>query len=664
MQNALPVNVRGQLPHRNGWNYVCSTISRGLNNFEEKNKMRSALAKLAIIPLLLIAIFISSTESAAQDLIPVSDVTGGSSVFVLRGGSRATPKKFVSRAGIQRTKTQRIETAKKVSKQYTTLAKVDPRRTREQAVDPKDLPSDQKLKQMPRAEASKLFAGVGEYYMDRDDYNNAIDFFREAISMDSANGVASSGLSEALALKGNELLVKDSFPVARSFFEEALKYNANNAPAYFGLAEVLTEMGKEDEAVANYEKALQNDTALSEIYTPLGALYYQRASTKLQAKQDASAELSKADNYLTKAVASSPNDAQAHYYLGLVRYSQNRNDEALTLLKKAATLDATNPDVFYYVGATLARLNRNKEAVAEFTRATTLKANFFDAWFELGSAQYELGEYQAAVDAYTRATKLNNANYEAYNNLGDAYRQLTPPNYNMAEANYNLAATLIQRQPNFDKEDAADMYSKAAFSIAKQCESNVKQGLACRWDAAVRALESADKLSTSGVDAANLGWAYYNAARSDIAAGRTMEARPKLEKAKANLQRAAANNTNFVSGPMLNLGMALTDLGEYDAAIDVLNKVVKKESKWVFAINELGIAYLKKGSFKEAVKQFKTATDRDKKFAQGYYNLGFANFKDNNIPEARKAWDALKKLDSRLAAQLDVATNGGLRGGS
>lgn len=641
-------------------------------------KMRSALANLAFAPLLLIAIFISSTESAAQELIPVGDVSGGSSVFVLRSGSRAAPKKFVSRAGIQRSKTQRIETVKKVSNQYTTLAKVTPRRTRTEVVDPKDLPSDQKLKQMPRDEASKLFAGVGEYYMDRDDYNHAIDFFREAISMDSANSVASSGLSEALGLKGNELLVNNSFPASKAFFEEALKYNQKNAPALYGLAEVSMQIAaderdkgnnssadqREEDAVANYEKALQNDTALSEIYTPLGALYYQKANSKLQAKQDASAEIAKADNYLTKAVSASPNDAQAHYYLGLVRYSQNRNEEALTLLRKAATLDATNPDVFYFIGQTLARLNRNKEAIAELTKATTLKPNYFEAWFELGSANYELGEYQAAVDAFTRATRLNNANYEAFNNLGDAYRQLTLPNFQLAEANYNIAATLIQKQPGFDKEDAADMYSKAAFSIAKQCEINVKQGLGCRWDVAVRALESADKLSTSGVDAANLGWAYYNAARADQAAGKVMEARPKLEKAKANLQRAAANNTKFVSGPMLNLGMALTDLGEYDASIDVLNKVVNKEPKWVFAINELGLAYLKKGSIKDAIKQFKTATDRDKKFAQGYYNLSFANFKDNNLPEARKAWDTLKKLNPRLAVQLDVATNGGLRGGS
>jgi tetratricopeptide (TPR) repeat protein len=614
------------------------------------NKLRCYRGFAAFI--FLLSIVFSSIPAAAQgDLIPISDVTGGSSVFVLRGGSRAAPKKFISKVRSTRSKTQRLETAKKVSKQYTTLAKVNPRRTRTDAVDPKNLPPASKIKTMPRDEASRLFAGVGEYYMDRDDYNNAIDFFRESLSMDDKNSSATSGLSEALALKGNELLVKDSFPVAKTFFEEALKHNSKNAPAYFGLAEVLTEMGKESDAVANYENALKNDADLSEIFTPLGALYYQKG------------EIAKADEYLTKSVAVSPNDAQAQYYYGLVRFAQNKNEEALTALRKSSTLDATNAETFYYLGETLARLNRNKDAVPEYTRATVLRPNYFEAWFGLGSAEYELGNYEAAVVALTKATRLKNDNYEAFNNLADAYRQIR--NYNQAEANYNHAAMFLQRQPNFNKDDAADMYSKAAFSIAKQCEINSKQRMPCRWDATVKALENAAALDVSGVDNANLGWAYYNAARADIAAGRTQEARPKLEKAKINLQKAAAGNSNFVAGPMLNLGMALTDLGEYPAAIDVLNKVVKKEPKWVFALNELGIAYRKQNNFKEAAAQFKRAIDKDKNFAFAYFNLGEAEFKAGNLGEARKAWDALKKMGrADLAAQLDVATNGGLRAGT
>lgn len=610
---------------------------------------KNVLARVLVANLVIVAILLTTVPVSAQgSMIPISDVTGGSGIFVVR----STAQKRVLPSRATRSKAQRIETARKVSKQYTALAKAAPRRTRTEAVKPDDARL-KNIARMDKLEASKLFAGVGEFHLDRDNYNEAINFFRESLTMNSANTIAQTGLSEALALKGNELLVIDSFPVARTFFEEALKYNSKNAPAYYGLAEVLTEMGKEDEAAVNYEQALVNDKDLSEIYTPLGALYFQKG------------DIAKADTYLTKAVTASPNDPQAHYYLGLVRYSQNRNAEALAAFKKSASLDASNAEVAFYAGSTQLRLNDNQGAVTEFTRATTLRANYFEAWMGLGEAQYELGNFGEAAKAYDRATKLRNTNYEAFNNLGDAYRQSTPPNYNQAESAYNLAAIFIKQKAGYNKEEAADMHSKAAFAIAKQCEINIREKKACRWDAAVGHLEEADKLTASGIDASNLGWAYYNAARADIFNGNAAAARPKLEKAKVALQRVANSNASFVSGPMLNLGMALTDLGEFAAAVDVLNKVVKKEPKWAFALNELGIAYRGAGNFKEAAKSFKLATDKDKTFAQAYYNLGEAYFKDGNLGEARKVMEQLKKMGApNLAAKLDVTTNGQLRQGS
>src|SRR5688572_14815153 len=160
---------------------------------------------LAVISTMLIG----TVPAPGQQLVSVSDITGGSSVFVFRTSAKAAPRKLVTRARAERSKTQRTETARKVNKQYTALAKVAPRRTRTAAVTPDD-PRIRKVKSMPAAEAAKLFAGVGEYYMDRDDFNHAIDFFRESVTLDSKYAVARNGLSEALALKGNEELVRDS----------------------------------------------------------------------------------------------------------------------------------------------------------------------------------------------------------------------------------------------------------------------------------------------------------------------------------------------------------------------------------------------------------------------------------------------------------------------
>ena len=596
--------------------------------------------------------------AAAQDIVQVSDITGGTSVFVFRGAARAVAKKFVSAVRTVRSKSQRIESAKKVTNQYATLSKIAPRRTRTAAIDPND-PRFKEIQRMPKEQASKLFSGAGEYYMDRNNYDLAIDVFRESLDLDATNTISKTGLSEALALKGNELLAKDSFPVARKFFEEALIYNPKNAPAFFGLAEVQTELGQIDEASGAYEQALSLDKDLTEIFVPLGILYYQSA---VNADPVDAGRMRKADDLLTRAVAQDPKDAQGQYYLGLVRLSQNRDADALVAFNAAKSLQPTMAEAFYNAGQANSRLNKNAEAVQDFVQATTLKPAYFDAWFGLGSAYFEMNDYQKAMDAYEKAKRLKNDNAEVVANLGDVYRQLG--DFDKAESNYNLAGLFFERQKDFatnkeTREIAAETYSKVGFAIAKQCEKNIKIGAPCKWDTAVRTLEKAAAMTNSPTDYANLGWALHNAAKFDVAMGKTAESRQKLERARDNLVKAIAANPKAPEGPMLNLGMVYTDLGDYKNAQATFKQVTAKEPKWVFAINELGIAYLNDGNYKDAISQFNKAIDRDNKFAAAYYNLAKAQFKNGNMGEARKAHSKLKSLGRPdLANRLTAETGG------
>lgn len=105
----------------------------------------------------------------------------------------------------------------------------------------------------------------------------------------------------------------------------------------------------------------------------------------------------------------------------------------------------------------------------------------------------------------------------------------------------------------------------------------------CEWPAAISALEKAVELGGGNTaDFMPLGWAYYNAARIDQYEKR--ESRPNVEASisKTNLQKAVATNPAYVEGPLLNLGMTLTDLGDYNGAVDALTRVVKKGAEMGF----------------------------------------------------------------------------------
>lgn len=591
-----------------------------------------------------------SIAFAQGDIVPVSDITGGSSVFIWpRGSSSAAPKRFVSRQKTRRAKEERIESAKRITKQYETLAKAAPRRTREKVIDPND-PRIPKIATMPKEEASKLFTGVGEYYIDKNDSENAINFFREAVQLDGKNTIAPKGLSEALALKGNEVLVKDQVKAAKDLFDESLKYNPNNAVAFYGLAEVYSEQDLDEQSIENYEKALSYDKDLTEIYVPLGILYYQ------------SGNIAKADELLTKAVAANANAAETQFFLGLVRYAQNNNSVALAAFQSATRLKPEYAEAWYYSGETLDRLGRSTEAAAAYQKALDLKPNYFEAALDLGSEYYKMQQWNDAITAYEKAIKLKNDNILAYINLGDAYRQAK--NYEKAEANYNLAVSFFERQPAFDKTDKADTYNKIGYVIAQQCPINVSKFLPCRWNTATLSLEKAVALTNDNVDYANLGWAYYNAAKKDAADRKDADAKVKLEKARANLQKASGADSRYLNAPLVNLGMALNDMGDYKSAIDVLTRVVEREPKWVFAVDQLGQAYLGNRDYSKAIDSFNTVIKRDDKYAMGWFNLGRAQFANGNVGEAKKAYSQLRKLKANaLADKLDRETGGAMARG-
>lgn len=577
----------------------------------------------------------------AQELVQVSDITGGSSVFVFRSSRKAAPKRFVTVTKSKRTKVQRVETTRKLTRQFVAVAKTAPRRTRTKAVE-KVPPT---INTMPKEEAAKIFAGVGEYYMDRQEIDRAIEFFRESLLLVETNQNALNGLSEALALRGNQLLVEDKVSVARPFFEEAIRLNPKNGVAYFGLAEVLSDTDKDAEALVNYEKALQSDKDLTEIYVPLGILYYQKG------------EIAKADEYLTKALAAAPNDAETQYFLGQVRYAQNRNEEALTAFRNAVKTDADSAEGHFYIGESLARLNKNEDAIAEYSEAIRLKPKYFEANLAKGNALYEMENYEEAIKSFEEARKLKNDSLSVYLNLGDAYRQAEK--YNEAESNYNMATVFAARDKDFSKEELGEVYSKMAFVIGRQCALNMKKFIPCKWNSAIQSLEKAVLISPSAADYSNLGWAYYNAGSIDIAQKRAADGKAKLEKAKAALQNAINLKPQYAEAPLLNLGMTLTDLGDYQGAITALKAATDKKSDWTFALNELGIAYRKAGDLDNAIKQFERVISKDENYASAYYNLAEAHVQRKNIKEAKKSYEKLKKLGRNdLANQIVLMTSG------
>ncbi|MBX3283102.1 MAG: tetratricopeptide repeat protein [Acidobacteria bacterium] len=581
----------------------------------------------------------------AQDLVPVSNISGGSSVFVFRKSS--PPRRFTSSVRTSRSSEQRVASAKRVRKQYETHSSETAKKDRTPVIAPEKAATA--IRTMKRQEASKMMAGSGEFYLQQNDLDNAVDSFREAVSLDATNSKAKLGLSDALARKGNSLVDGQKAPLAKSYFLESIKYDPKNAAAYFGLAELFADDNDNAQALANYEKALAADPKLTEIYQPLGILYYQQG------------EIAKADALLGKALALDPNSAETQVFVASIRLSQNRNQEALDAAKRALAIEPTSAEAANTAGDALVRLDRVKDAIPYYEKATTLKQNYFDALLALGAAYLETGDYPNAVKAYKGAFAAKNTSAEATEGLADAYR--LSGDFNSAAGAYRNAATFMDRDATFSNQQKADTQSKLAFVIGQQCAINVRQAKRCEWPSAITAMEKAVKLGNgSAIDYANLGWAYYNAAQIDNADKNTAEAKAKTELARTNLEKALAMNPSFAAGPMLNLGMVRTDLGDYAGAAEILSKVVKDKPEWAFAWNELGLANYKLNKKSDAIQNYKRATDEDPNLAAAWFNYGRTSIELGNMGDAKKAYKKLVNLKAmNFANFLELMSKGAVK---
>jgi tetratricopeptide (TPR) repeat protein len=589
-----------------------------------------------VLAIVIAGLFLAPLSVTSQDLVTFSSLTGGSSVFVFRNSARAAKQAVVQRP--TRSKVQRLESVSRLKRQYETLAKLDTRRVKAKILDPKRLPFN--VRTLPAEQGARLFAGVGEYYLAQGQYQFAEEFFRDALSLVATNKEANQGLSESLAMKGNQLLVADKPDLAKAIFIEALTHDPLNAAANFGLGEVYSELNQTVEAIAAYEKSLASDQKLTEIYVPLGILYYQTG------------EIAKADDLLSKALRQTEKSAQTHFFLGLVRAAQGRNADALSAFQQAKAMDPKYTEAFYNSAEILSKDKRYPEAIADYKRAVELKPLYLEAWVALGDAYFENKQFPEAVDAYKTAVKLKNDNWEIYTSLADAQREAGA--FNDAAGTYNLAIFFMMKDPQYSKAKLADIQSKMGFSIGRQCDIDSARAVACRWPSAIKSLQAAADITNDPLDHVNLGWAYFRVAHPDAELKNMTAAMPNLILAKAALEKALSGKPEVADYARQNLAAVLIDMGDQSGAIDTLKKLIERRPKESFLRYQLGVAYYKRNDFSNSEKAFRQALDEEPSYVAALTGLGEALIAKKDGKEARKVIDRLRPMDANAAARLDA----------
>lgn len=107
-----------------------------------------------------------------------------------------------------------------------------------------------------------------------------------------------------------------------------------------------------------------------------------------------------------------------------------------------------------------------------------------------------------------------------------------------------------------------------------------------------------------------------------------------------------------------NRAVELAESGQYDDALDLVNKGIKLDANNANTWYNKGIILFKMGRYQDALNSFAQATDINPEFTEAWFNNGMALMNLQKYLGAIRAFDKLLKItpkDKRALDQRDLA---------
>jgi len=204
---------------------------------------------------------------------------------------------------------------------------------------------------------------------------------------------------------------------SESLWTHTLARTSNNYIAHYSLGKALFEQGNVDEAIAQYQKALQIK----------------------------------------------PDYADVHETLGNALLQKGNADEAITQYQAALQINPHNAGAFYNLGNALFEQGNVDEAIAQYRKALQIKPDYADAHNNLGAALFRQGNVDEAIAQYQRALQIKPDKAEVQNNL--AWLLATCPHASLR--NGNQAVALAERANQLTGDGNPAMLGTLAAAYAE-----------------------------------------------------------------------------------------------------------------------------------------------------------------------------------------------------
>lgn len=285
--------------------------------------------------------------------------------------------------------------------------------------------------------------------------------------------------------EGLEYFESGNYDKAEISLAKALELNGDKAEYYIDYGMNLIQLGKYDEAITYFQKAMQEKSNLivkknnklalrGEGIAYLKSYNYPKAiesfdkALKIEESEKLNLDIlyykgsaqikaglyEEAAKTYTEIIENNVNDSGSYFARGTVYERLGDYEKSLADYDKAIEMDKKNYE--YYFGKYFLMLTmENEEGAKEvLTKAQSIKGNTQKDKYNIAKVDFLLGNYDEAIIGFSDAYK--NGFYEAYYYLGDIYER--QENYEEAVNNYAMYI-----------ENETDIESAAVYNQIANC---------------------------------------------------------------------------------------------------------------------------------------------------------------------------------------------------
>jgi len=282
--------------------------------------------------------------------------------------------------------------------------------------------------------------GYLQNYDKVENIESAVKMFDAALQLDPQYALAYAGHGEAYWRMYESSKDANWIERSRRDCERAVKLDRSLLAGHICLGRVFKGTGRYQEAVAEFERAIQTEPTDDDAYRELAEAYQQLS------KSD------QAEATYRRAIELRPHYWASYNWLGVFYYHQARYAEAAGMFEQASALAPDNARALYNLGASYVGEGRYAAAISVLERSINIRPSG-TGFTDLGNAYFYLRRYDEATRAYEQAVNLDQASVLLWWNLGDGY-YWTPGKHAQAVEAYRHAVSLAEGSLRVNPKDS------------------------------------------------------------------------------------------------------------------------------------------------------------------------------------------------------------------